>query len=318
MTISVCMGIYNGARYIEAQLLSILEQTRRPEEVILCDDGSTDGTVDIVRRFLKEHELEQEWKLYENDKNMGYPGNFYHAMDLCTGEIVFLADQDDIWDIHKLERMEGFLEENPEQKAVCCKFGLVDGEGKDIHTLMAPAKSRGTGAIRQVGIEDVFYKCEWPGMVLAYRRRWYSRRKGERNMEGIRIPHDLLICVWAAEDNGFAQMDEQLAWHRRHDSNTGGEEHRLGRLLSRERKLEEIKEYNRILEELRMEEVMQTDRGRRALTEKQRIMEERYCALETLNAGEVIRSVWRNRKHIRLATAVCDIVIALKGRGKEK
>ena len=57
MTISVCMGIYQGARYLEEQLLSILHQTCPADEVILCDDGSKDRTVELVREFIREHHL---------------------------------------------------------------------------------------------------------------------------------------------------------------------------------------------------------------------------------------------------------------------
>ena len=63
MTVSVCMGIYNGEKYIEEQLDSILRQTRRAEEVILCDDCSTDRTVEIVRLFIEKHGLGESWRL---------------------------------------------------------------------------------------------------------------------------------------------------------------------------------------------------------------------------------------------------------------
>lgn len=102
MTVSVCMGIYNGEKYIEEQLDSILRQTRRAEEVILCDDCSTDRTVEIVRLFIEKHGLGESWRLCCNKENRGYPGNFYYAMSLCAGDVVFLADQDDIWAETKL------------------------------------------------------------------------------------------------------------------------------------------------------------------------------------------------------------------------
>ena len=105
----------------------------------------------------------------------------------------------------------------------------------------------GTGEVRNVSIADVFYKCEWPGMVLAYRRAWFQGVARDRKLgENSRIPHDFLVCALAAEAHGFLQLDNELAYHRRHDSNAGGEEHRLSRLLNRERKLGEIKNYNRL------------------------------------------------------------------------
>ena len=55
MRISVCMGVYNGEKYIKEQLESIRLQTRQPDEVILCDDRSTDTTCQVVDEYLTEH-----------------------------------------------------------------------------------------------------------------------------------------------------------------------------------------------------------------------------------------------------------------------
>lgn len=314
--VSVCMGIYNGEKYIEEQLLSILHQTKPPDEVILCDDGSTDATVEIVKGFLKENHLEAGWKLYKNKKNKGYPANFYYAMELCREEIVFLADQDDIWEIHKIENMCRLLENNPKMLAVCCKFGLINEEGGEIHSIMAPAQSKGTNKLCKITIEDVFYKCEWPGMVLAYRREWYQKRmKNWKNRpEKGKIPHDFLLCAWAAEEEGFWQLDQELAYHRRHNNNTGQEEHHIGRLLNKERKLKEIQNYNNILEEFSKGEVIDTQRGKRALLQKQEVMQERYLALANGKIIKVIGNAWKYRKITRIATVFCDIAILILQR----
>lgn len=325
MTISVCMGIYNGAQYIEEQLISILHQTLPADEVILCDDGSKDRTVEIVGEFIREHQLEKTWKLYCNEENKGYPGNFYYVMGLCSMDVVFLADQDDIWDVHKLERMTRILQQQPDAKAVCCKFGLVDASGADIHSVMAPARSNGTGRLRSVSIEDVFYKCEWPGMVVAYRGQWYRKRLEEWNQRFMQpdnwedeknyphgLPHDFLICAWAAEESAFLQLDEELAYHRRHDANTGGEEHRIARLLNRERKLAEIQNYLAILNIFEECSVLRQNRSRQALADKKRVMEQRDEALRSGKISRVLANAWHNRKETRLATAVCDAVIAAK------
>ena len=115
MSISVCIGVYNGAKYIEEQMLSILHQTMQPDQVILCDDGSSDDTAEIVKDFIEKYSLEGKWKLFLNLRNLGYPANFYHAMELAVCDIVFLSDQDDIWDEKKLERMTKALEEQRQE-----------------------------------------------------------------------------------------------------------------------------------------------------------------------------------------------------------
>lgn len=312
MSTSVCMGIYNGAAYLEAQLESIRSQTKPPDEVILCDDGSRDASAELAEAFIDRHGLRESWKLYRNQERKGYPGNFYYAMGLCRGDIVFLADQDDIWAAGKMELMCGILETHPDSKCVCCKFGLIDGAGKDIHSLMQPAVSHGTGRVRTVSIADVFYKCEWPGMVLAYRREWYRKRMGDRQtVENIRIPHDFLVCALAAEAHGFLQTDSELAYHRRHDSNAGGEEHRLGRLLNRERKLGEIETYNRLLDAFREEGILSSREAGKALEDKRIVMGERYEALLSRRITRVLANAWRRRGMVRPATVICDVILCL-------
>ena len=403
MTVSVCMGIYNGEKYIEEQLDSILRQTRRAEEVILCDDCSTDRTVEIVRLFIERNGLQESWRLYCNGENRGYPGNFYYVMGLCAGDVVFLADQDDVWAETKLERMCAVLEEHPEAEVLACKFGLMDGEGERIHAVMAPSRSLGTRKLRQVGLREIFRKYQWPGMVLAYRNGWYRERGmgicgqespgpcgeyGSRSHEDVgqcgeernrscedagpcgeygsrsredaghrgeygsqsredaghrgeygsrshedagqcgedrsgpcgngglefRVPHDIFLCAMAAEEGAFFHMDEELAHHRRHDSNTAAEEHRLGKLLQRERKLWEIEKYLRMLGEFEERRVLRTEAGKRILREKTRAMEGRYEALQSGRIWQVLRAAARDWRQVRAVAVVCDLMIVRGGR----
>lgn len=305
MTVSVCMGTYNGETYIEQQLNTILRQTKAPEEVILCDDGSTDNTVSIIERFIRKNGLDGKWKLYRNKINKGYPSNFYYACSLCNEEIVFLADQDDIWKNDKIEKMCRVMEKNPGAKSVCCKFNLMDEKEQEIHSIMAPTYAHETGEVRNVPVEEIFYKCQWPGMVMAYRRDWYeSWTKGN-----YQIPHDFLIAARAAEEGGFFQLDETLAYHRRHDHNTGGEEHHIRKLLNRDRKLKEIRDYLQILQQFLKEEVLATHTAKLLLNRKTTVMQQREAALQSGRISAVIKNAWKNRKYVRLATAVCDVII---------
>ena len=305
MTVSVCMGTYNGETYIEQQLNTILRQTKAPEEVILCDDGSTDSTVSIIEQFIRKNGLNGKWKLYRNKINKGYPSNFYYACSLCNEEIVFLADQDDIWKNDKIEKMCRVMEENPRAKSICCKFNLMDEKEQEIHSIMAPTHAHETGEVRNVSIEEVFYKCQWPGMVMAYRRDWYeSWTKGN-----YQIPHDFLIAARAAEEGGFFQLDETLAYHRRHDHNTGGEEHHIRKLLNKDRKLKEIQDYLQILQQFLKEEVLTTETAKLLLNRKTTGMQQREASLQSGRISAVIKNAWKNRKYVRLATAVCDVII---------
>jgi glycosyltransferase involved in cell wall biosynthesis len=102
--ISVAMCTFNGARFLDAQLESLAAQTRTPDELVICDDGSSDNTCKIVTEFAR-------WagfavRLVVNDKNLGTTKNFEKAIQLCHGPIIALADQDDVWYAHKLDRIE--------------------------------------------------------------------------------------------------------------------------------------------------------------------------------------------------------------------
>ncbi len=307
MKISICMCTYNGARFIEAQLRSIYEQTLAPDEVIICDDGSSDATLSAVEAFIASHTLEDKWHLYQNPQNLGYLANFYAAAAMCTGDIVFFSDQDDIWYPGKIEKMTEVFESKPEAKVVSCKFGLLDGDGHDISGMMSPTHSNESAEIKPLTIEAVFRKCEWPAMVLAFRRKWYDEWKGMT--EGSKIPHDYLFCSKAAEEHGFFQLDLELAAHRLHGDNAAREEHRLSVLLKKDRKLSEIDDYLTLLSSFEEEGVLQTPEGKEALSSKKQEMLDRKKALESGKITEVIANGRKYGRKIRLKTLICDIFI---------
>ena len=107
-TISVAMTTFNGEKYIYKQLLSIFNQTRIPDEVIICDDCSQDETVKIIEDFISSYSLEN-WKILVNPKGLGWKRNFYKAISLTSGDIVFFSDQDDIWIDNKIEIMSDLM-----------------------------------------------------------------------------------------------------------------------------------------------------------------------------------------------------------------
>ena len=98
--ISVAMATYNGVKYIEEQLFSIINQTFPPKEIIIVDDCSTDNTVEIVRKIQKNH---SSIILYNNEVNLGPINTFKVAIGKCNFNNVALSDQDDIWESNKLE-----------------------------------------------------------------------------------------------------------------------------------------------------------------------------------------------------------------------
>ena len=101
--ISVAMCTFNGEKYIKEQIESIINQGLVPDEIVICDDCSKDNTVNIIKETL------DNWSgrvnLVVNEKNLGYRKNFEKAISLCNGDIIFLSDQDDVWNRNKIEIM---------------------------------------------------------------------------------------------------------------------------------------------------------------------------------------------------------------------
>ena len=85
--ISVALCTYNGEIYLREQLESILEQTLPPDEIIICDDGSTDATIKILEEFRRKSFTSV--KVYCNKENLGVSKNFEKAISLCSGDIIF-------------------------------------------------------------------------------------------------------------------------------------------------------------------------------------------------------------------------------------
>ena len=93
--VSVALCTYNGERHLLEQLESIRQQTRLPDELIVCDDHSTDGSMEIVREFATRAPFAV--RVVVNDTNLGSTRNFEQAIQLATGDIILLCDQDDVW-----------------------------------------------------------------------------------------------------------------------------------------------------------------------------------------------------------------------------
>ena len=125
MKLSVALCTYNGELYIKEQLESIVNQTKSVDEIIICDDGSTDNTIKIVQESASTYK-HLDFKIFQNKKNIGVLKNFEKALSLCEGDIVFLSDQDDIWFPEKVETIINFFEKCPYKDIVITNASLID------------------------------------------------------------------------------------------------------------------------------------------------------------------------------------------------
>lgn len=124
--ISVAIATYNGERYILQQLYSIASQDITPDEVVICDDCSTDNTVEIIKSVCDSFPF--AIKVDVNTHQLGYTQNFNRALSLTTGDIIFLSDQDDYWFHNKISHILSLVKRHPDKLMFMNDAILADGE----------------------------------------------------------------------------------------------------------------------------------------------------------------------------------------------
>ncbi|MCC6580763.1 MAG: glycosyltransferase family 2 protein [Phycisphaeraceae bacterium] len=114
----------DGRRFLREQLESLAAQTRLPDELIVVDDASTDGTNEITAAFAKQSPFPVRHEI--NPHRLGVTANFEKAIRLCAGELIALCDQDDVWRPRKLEELAGVMEADDRVGLVFCDLDVVD------------------------------------------------------------------------------------------------------------------------------------------------------------------------------------------------
>jgi len=107
--VSIALCTYNGADYLSQQLDTLVNQTYSPIEIVVVDDCSTDNTYAILTAYAVKY---PQFKLHRNEQNLGFVKNFERAVKLCTGELIALCDQDDIWHTEKIALQVEALKDN--------------------------------------------------------------------------------------------------------------------------------------------------------------------------------------------------------------
>ncbi len=215
--ISVAMTTYNGEKYIEQQLRSILNQTKQVDEIIICDDGSTDRTADIILSFN-----DRKIKFIRNQENLGYIENFYKAISLTTGDYIFLADQDDIWMPDKVAIiLEHMLKMGT--SAVCTNFYLIDGNGDRIEDCdsfsMDPFMRNFNGNVASLSTFRFSFGNVAQGCTYCFTRVVKDAYLKIHNKEVI---HDLQIMIIASCIGEVHLLNKKLIEYRIHGNNSIG------------------------------------------------------------------------------------------------
>src|ERR1700723_2014959 len=128
--ISVALCTYNGERFLRHQLESIQQQTRLPDELVVCDDRSTDQTFAIVREFAAR--VSFPIVIVQNPETLGSARNFEKAIRLCTGDLIALSDQDDLWYPNRLQRSEHEFIAHPQAGLVFSDADVIDEQNRPL------------------------------------------------------------------------------------------------------------------------------------------------------------------------------------------
>ncbi len=221
MKLSVAMCTYNGETHVGEQLESIAAQTRLPDELVVCDDHSSDDTVAIVESFATRSPFAVRLKV--NERNLGSTKNFQQAVALCTGEVIFLSDQDDVWHAEKLARFEEEFKDH-------ATAGIVFSDGDVVDEELKPLDRRVWELIRFGGRErrlfsrgkafDVLLDHNVAtGAALAFRaqfRELILPIPDDLQHDGIGVLHDWWAALLIAAVSDVVFIDEPLFRYRQH------------------------------------------------------------------------------------------------------
>jgi glycosyltransferase involved in cell wall biosynthesis len=206
--VSIAMATYNGARFIAEQLQSVLAQTYSEIEVIITDDASSDNTVEIIKALQQK---DQRIIYFLQEKNAGVTKTFEHSIKQCSGTYIALADQDDVWEKDKIEKLVAAI---GTADVVYSNSLMVDEHN---HSMQQEFKSLMNLQSYYSGA-PFFMGNSVPGHTMLLKKDFLQKL--------LPFPEQLMFDRWisfcAAANNGLKYVDECLVRYRQHDSNTVG------------------------------------------------------------------------------------------------
>lgn len=204
MKISVCMATYNGEKYIKEQIDSILSQLNENDELIISDDFSFDTTLKIISE-IKDRRI----KSIVNKKNEGFVSNFEKALEIASGDVIFLSDQDDVWMPNKVELMLRELE----------KYDFVVSDCITINnTNKVIGESRFKEFNIKTGFINIMIRSRYLGCCMAFRKNVLKASLPFPKRKDL-YEHDTWLATVAECYFKTGLVYEPLIKYRRHESN---------------------------------------------------------------------------------------------------
>jgi glycosyltransferase involved in cell wall biosynthesis len=208
--ITVCMASFNGEAYIQKQVESILLQLKQEDEIIICDDCSTDRTVSVISSIQ-----DSRIKLHINKQNLGFIKNFDRCIQMAIGDIVFISDQDDIWKPNKIRNIVEIFDEFKDVTLVMSNLDIIDDKDNLVREKLIKNIKTGTDKKYKRIIRN-FKKGMYWGCTMAFRRNtleWFVPFPDDIPSYDIWIGliHDIYGVTY--------HIDESLILHRKHGNN---------------------------------------------------------------------------------------------------
>lgn len=196
------MATYNGGKYIQAQLDSILSQLNLNDEVVISDDSSNDDTIEIIRSIR-----DSRIKLLEGNTFRDPIKNFQNCLMQASGKYIFLSDQDDVWMQGKYEKMTQLLSE---YDLVISDSIIVDDKLNEIEPSFFKFFGSGKGVMKNI-TRSAYY-----GSCMAFTRKLLQAALPFPETK--EIGHDLWIGLVGELTGRVYFYDEPLLLYRRHSS----------------------------------------------------------------------------------------------------
>lgn len=216
--ISVVMATYNGAMFIEKQMESIRKQTLLPDEVLFCDDNSTDNTVIIIESYIRKYKL-NNWKIIINKINLGYYMNFMKGIRLAKGDTIYFADQDDIWNMRKIETSENAFSRNRNIMMVQTNYIFINQYDNKLPMHSNYHRISTRKEMLELSLDDIC-KFAGSGFTMGFRRKVVSYIYDEKLYQIKEFNfHDILVGLSAACLGECLYLPNIYDEHRLHFNN---------------------------------------------------------------------------------------------------
>lgn len=218
MDVSIAMATYNGAPYLSTQLESLAGQTVKPAELVVCDDGSSDATPELVQRFARTAPFPVI--LHANPRRLHFADNFLKAAGLCSSDYIAFCDQDDVWRAQKMAAVTRAVESSG-ACLVAHNAAKIDASGRAVGALSHTVTDRLlTGA-------DLHPWRFFFGFTCTFRRQLLDVIPAEhRPLDLIdptrQLAHDRWMAFLASIYGDIYVLEDQLVDYRYHGANASG------------------------------------------------------------------------------------------------